>query len=41
MCLSLTIQDVVTALDVAHLRGHADVVDILVKASAEANSMVS
>ena len=40
MCFSLTVQDVVTALHAALRREHADVVDILVKARAEANPMV-
>ena len=34
-------QDGFTAVDAASLREHADVVDILVKARAEANPMVS
>ena len=41
MCFSLTIQDGVTAVDAASLRGHTDVVDIFVKAGAYANPMVS
>ena len=41
MCFSLTIQDGVTAVDAASLGGHTDVVDILVKAGADANPMVS
>ena len=41
MCFSLTIQNGVTAVDAASLKEHAHVVDILVKARAEANTMVS
>ena len=41
MCFSLTIQDGITAVDAASLGEHADVVDILMKARADANPMVS
>ena len=40
MCFSLTIQDGITAVDAASLGEHADVVDILMKARADANPMV-
>ena len=39
MCFSLTIQDGDTAVNLARLGGHTDVVDILVKAGA-ANPLV-
>ena len=41
MFFSLTMQDSVTAVDVASLKGHKDVVYFLVKAGAYANPMVS
>ena len=41
MCFSLTTQDGVTAVNLASLGGHPDVVDILVKAGADYNQMVS
>ena len=41
MCFLLTVQNGVTAVDVARLRGHTDVVDILMKSRAETNPMVS
>ena len=40
-CVSPNIQDGVTAFDAASLGGHAHVVDILMKAGADANPMVS
>ena len=41
MALSLTLQDGVDAVYAASLRGHTDVVGILVKAGADANPKVS
>ena len=40
ICFSLTIQDGLTAVDAASLGGHTDVVDILIKAGADANPLV-